>query len=75
MTVSNKPALRAPKAMRCRYIKATCNDKGIVLCGHSCLDCGTFTGNIQLYRYEVCSAKERRKRKVGRRANDRWRNR
>lgn len=57
---------RAPKEIRCRYVKA--KQDGITV--HTCVDCGGFTANLPLYRYDVCPKKERRKRKTGRRASD-----
>lgn len=58
--------LRAPVQIRCRYIKG--KENGITV--HTCVDCGGFTANLPLYRYDVCPKKERRKRKQGRREGD-----
>jgi hypothetical protein len=57
---------RAPVDVRCEW-KRRENEPGVYDCSH----CGSWTANMPLYRYVVCSARDRRKRSGGRREADR----
>lgn len=47
---------RAPKDIRCVWTPRK-GERGT----YDCLDCGCWTANLPLYRFDVCPAKDRRK--------------
>jgi hypothetical protein len=57
----------APKEIRCRWRLARVADfKEQAVTGsdvYFCPDCGSWTANLPAYHYDVCPAKDRRKRR------------
>ena len=54
----------ASKAVRCNWKRR----KGDAMRVWDCTRCGCWTANFPLYRYDVCSQKDRRKGRSDRRA-------
>ena len=59
-----------PKEIRCRWKRQQEQTKGVGPV-YGCLDCGSWTANLPLYKDSICHLKDRRKSRSARRQDDR----